>query len=318
VRLYLSAVVLTLAWFSAINAAASLLIWLTSRFANGRSTARAGCQTAQLFFALRMLPLAASIVFAFGLFLPVHWIYEAREGSESFGALLYGLALLGVALISGSAVRTFTALRACRRLRLTWSGQVENVERIVDDTAMPGMWLAGVVRTTIVVGRPVREVLTHEELEVALAHEIAHRQSWDNLKRFAMFASPDFFRYTRAARQLEQQWSAEVECVADAWAVAGNASRAADLASALIKVARLAGAATRVPAVPIWSTFYERALLELRVRRLVDGTVAPARVSPLLPAGLLMLVTLTLTGAWVADLPRTVHVMTEALVRFLP
>jgi hypothetical protein len=317
-RLYLSTVVLTLVWFAVVNAAFSAVTWLAAGHAHRRSARPVGRPGAQLLLALRMLPLAASLLFAVGMFLPAHWISEAREGSEYFGALLYGLALLAVGLIGGSAIRVLAAVRACRRLQRAWRDQREDARRIVDDVAMPGVSLAGIFRTTIVVGRPVRDVLTCDELEVALAHEIAHRQSWDNLKRFAIFASPDFFGYTSAARRLEQQWSGEVECQADAQAVRGDVSRATHLASALVKVARLAGAATRPPAMALWSTFYEQRLLEVRVRRLVDGTASPARPSRLLPAGLLAVATLIVCGAWLADLPRTIHFVTEGLVRVLP
>jgi hypothetical protein len=313
-RLSLSSALLTLAWFSVVNAAASSLVWLAVR----RRLAAGGRPGAGTLFALRMAPLAASILFTLGIFLPVHWAYEPRDGAESFGALVWGLALFAAVLIGGRARRVYVALQACRRLRSTWRDQIRGTRLVVDDSALPGMSLAGILRTTIVVGRPVREALTHEELEVALAHENAHRQSWDNLKRFAIFASPDLFGFTAAARHLEQRWSAEVECQADAAAAAGDASRAANLASALVKVARLAGAASRMPATPLWSTFYEKPLLELRVRRLVDGTAVSPPGSGLPLPGLLALGTLTVCGVWVADLPRQLHVMTEALVRLLP
>ena len=154
---------------------------------------------------------------------------------------------------------------------------------------------------------------------MALAHEVAHRQSWDNVKRFAMFASPDVLRFTRAAGDLEQGWCAEAECLADARAVDGDASRAANLASALVKVARLAtGRTEALLAGPLWSTFYEEGLLELRVRRLVDGPVVAPRSSWLLFVGSMAATLGTIALAWLADVPRTVHFLTESLVQLLP
>jgi hypothetical protein len=317
VRLYLSTVILTLAWFSTLNIMSSALVWLIVR--ELRRFPRFPQPGVQWLFALRVAPSAVSLIFALGVFLPVHWLYEGREGSEYFGALLWFLALFAVALIAGSAWRVVVALRACRRLRRTWVGPIGQRRAIVSDCEMPGMSLAGIVRTTIVVGRQVREALTREELEVAVAHEVAHRQSWDNAKRFVIFASPDVLRFTRAANELEQDWCAEVECLADARAVDGDASRATNLASALVKVARLVRATSgAVPAGSLWSTFYEEALLEQRVRRLVSGPAVPARLSWLLSLGAATAVFETIALIWFADIPRTVHFMTEVLVGLLP
>jgi Zn-dependent protease with chaperone function len=188
---------------------------------------------------------------------------------------------------------------------------------MVEDGSMPGMSLAGIFRTKVMVGRPVLDTLSKDELEVAVAHEIAHQRSRDNLKRFAMFASADFFGFTGSARQLEQMWNVGVECDADAVAVNGDPKRAANLASALLKVARLGGAATHVPSSPLWSTFYQAALLELRVRRLVTGTSTPSS-SPLLPAVLLSIMTVSVYAAWTTGLSEAVHEVSEILVRLVP
>ena len=316
-RLFVSTLVLTLAWFSALNIALSLLVWLIAGgLRRGQSLIR---PSAQWLFALRVAPFVISSAFAIGVFLPVHIMYEGREGSEYFGTLLWSGALLGIGLIGGSALRVVLALRSYGRLKRTWVGPVGERRPIVSDSEILGTSLAGILRTTIVVGRGVREALTREELDVALAHEVAHRQSWDNGKRFAMFASADVLRFTRAAGDLEQGWCAEAECLADARAVDGDASRAANLASALIKVARLAtGRTEALLAGPLWSAFYEERLLELRVRRLVSGPVVAPRSSWLLFVGSMSATLGTIAFAWFAEVPRTVHFLTESLVQLLP
>jgi len=264
VRLYLSATVLTLAWFGAMNAVGSLAAWAAFETVRRRAAATGRAPGAQVLFAIRMAPVVVAALFAFGVFLPVHLADESREGTEYFGVLWYALAALSVLLVGQSTVRTVGALRACRALRRSW----QTTAALVEDPGMPGMSLAGIFRTTILVGRPVREALSGDELEVSLAHELAHQHARDNAKRFAMFASPDVFSVTGASRRLERMWNAAVECEADAVAVNGDPARAANLASALLKVARLAGASTPAPGSPLWSTFYQRALLEVRVRRL--------------------------------------------------
>jgi Zn-dependent protease with chaperone function len=313
VKFYLSATVLTLAWFGVMNALASLGAWAAFATARRRAAVTGRAPGAQLLFAIRMLPVVVAALFAFGVFLPVHWADESRDGTEYFGMLWYAVAGLSAVLVGRAIVSALGALQACRALRLSWPASAA----VIDDETMPGMSLAGIFRTTIVVGRPVREALTDDELDVALAHERAHQQSRDNVKRFVMFALPDVFAFTSAARQLDGMWNAAVECEADAVAVDGDPARAANLASALLKVARLTGASAHVPASPLWSTFYQRALLELRVRRLVTGT--PIRhQSPLLPATLLVLLTTAVCSAWMTGLPRAVHEMTEFLVSMLP
>jgi hypothetical protein len=308
VRLYLSTVVLTLAWFALANAVTSGAVRIAFK-----GMRRRGGLDAPALLALRLLPLTAAALFAFVLLLPTHWSAESRDGSESFGLLLYALAGSSVVLFALSASRTATALRACRELRRRWSRGAG----AATDAAVPGMSLAGIVRTRVLVGRPVREALSAEELEVALAHEHAHQRSRDNLKRFAMFAAPDVLRFTATGREIERLWNAETECRADAAAVGGDSARAAHLASALLKVARLAGASTHGQSSPLWSSFYQRELLERRVRRLVAGTSRPAVGSRFL-ALVLPLLTLSVCVAWIAGLPLAVHEMTEALVRLVP
>jgi hypothetical protein len=316
-RLLISTAILTLAWFSAINIASSILVWLSVR-GSLRSSAslRPG---GQWLFALRLAPSVVSGAFALGVFLPVHLVYEGREGSEYFGVLLWALALVAVALMGDSALRIVSALRAYGRVKKTWIGPAGERRPIVSDSEMIGISLAGIVRTTIIVGKRVRETLTREELDVALAHEVAHRRSWDNAKRFAMYAAPDVLRFTRVAREIEQRWCDEAECLADARAVDGDDSRAVDLASALLKVARLAASGpAAMPAGPLWSTFYEEALLEMRVRRLVNGPARAPRLSWRPAAGSAGTAAGVLSLAWITGVPTAVHFITEGLVRLLP
>ena len=313
-RLYLSTTLLTLTWFSVLNALGTLMAWAAFETVRRRTAAAGRAPGPQTLFAIRMLPLALASVFAFGIFLPVHWAAESREGTEYFGGMLYAVAGISVLLLVRSTTRIVSAMRACRALRRSWPAPAATM---VEDGSMPGMSLAGIFRTKVMVGRPVLDTLSKDELEVAVAHEIAHQRSRDNLKRFAMFASADFFGFTGSARQLEQMWNVGVECDADAVAVNGDPKRAANLASALLKVARLGGAATHVPSSPLWSTFYQAALLELRVRRLVTGTSTPSS-SPLLPAVLLSIMTVSVYAAWTTGLSEAVHEVSEILVRLVP
>ena len=311
--LLLSGSILALAWFAVVNlllsAAARAVAPLASCHSRGRPSA---------LLAVRLFPAAGSLLFVLGVFLPAHWLLEAPETGETFGAVLWGLAGLSTVLLIGSTLRALAALRDARALRRAWSAQaLSNESGVLTIAGASGLSLAGLVRPTIVLGTHVKAALTSEELEVAVAHEAAHRRAWDNLKRFAVFAAPDFFRFTPTARLVEREWHAEVECAADDSAVGESAARAVSLASALLKVARLAHAPSPRHA-ELWSTFHDPALLDRRVRRLVEGeTLAGARRQPvtILLASMASAVAI---ACWLGGLTDDVHRLTELLVRLLP
>ena len=148
--------------------------------------------------------------------------------------------------------------------------------QVLELKGLRGISLAGIWQPKIFIGPEALAALTPAELDLAIAHEIAHRRSNDNLKRFAMCCAPDFFGWTSVARRLEQQWQAEAECDADAHAVRGDDGRAIALASALVKVARLERVGGLRAASPAFSAFHVPTLLELRVRRLVADSALPS------------------------------------------
>jgi hypothetical protein len=313
-----SSLVLGLAWFIVVNALASAASWaIGSVVLSSPRRDRMG-----VLLAIRLLPAAASLLFVWTMFLPGHWRLEPIDARESFGFVLGGLALAGGMLLLRGASRAVSAARAARRLRacqrLTHRDTALPSGGLYEVKGLPGVSLAGVLRPRILVGDGVARRLSAAELDVAVAHELAHRGALDNLKRFAMFCAPDLFGATRVARSLEGEWRAAAETLADARAVNGDACRAVHLASALVKVAKLATASPSALTSPVWSTLNDPPLLEMRVRRLVGGAApavprrAPGR-APAIAAALF--VGMMISGAALAQ---TVHHFTEALVRWLP
>jgi Zn-dependent protease with chaperone function len=310
--------VLSLAWFAAVNAAASAAVWTLVRVAGEESLER----RPSLLLSLRLLPSAASILFVTLVFMPAHWRFEPRGVSETFGSMVYALALLGAFVVGRSMLRAVSVahagwkLRACAALPRIASPDAGRTA-VYEVPGLAGVSLAGVVRPRILVGPAVREALTTPELDAAVAHEVAHRASRDNMKRFAMFCAPDFLGRSRVAQLIESQWRAVAEQQADARAVAGDGVRAVHLASALVKVARLAGASPGGMS-PAWSSLHEPPLLETRVKRLVAGdALRPAeshggRAAALLVAG--MWATAVAGAAAGAEL----HQLTETLSHLLP
>ena len=318
-RLLLTMGVLGLAWFAAVNLVASGIAW-----AAGRMIVRRQWQPhSEWLLFLRLFPACIAALFVGIVFLPAHLRFEPSESDESFGRLLLTLVAMAAAVLWRGAARAGAVAAAALRTRRVVAALPAVIRTTAADDAyevaqFAGLSLAGVFRTRILVGSEARRALTSEELDVALAHEHAHRASRDNVKRCAMFCAPDFFGWTATARALEEGWRAEAECRADARAVAGDERRAVQLASALVKVARLAaGPGTRL-ASPVWSTFHEPSLLEARVRRLVSGEVSSAP-SPRFTRSTVLVTMLAL--AWLGSSPgaaQEIHRATEALVRLLP
>jgi len=319
-RLVLSSVLLGLAWFVAVNAAATLAAWGLGRLV----TRRPRPVGASWLLMVRLLPAAASSFFVLAVFLPAHWRFEPADSDETFGVVLGTAAALGLYLVLDASWRALRAALAGHRfaalVRRTARLEAGDVVESFVLNGLPGVSLAGIWRPRILIGSEARAALTPSELDLAISHEIAHRRSLDNLKRFLMYCAPDFFGRTAVARQLEERWQAEAECEADAHAVRGDGHRAVVLATALVKVARLGCVGNLHAISPAWtsSAFHVPTLLEMRVRRLVSGSAPPPAAAG--TAGWSGAATSAgiATGVWMLGLSDALHVVTEVLVTRLP
>jgi hypothetical protein len=310
VRLLVSSAVLGLIWFGVTNIAATLIAYGLTRATVSRRLSAGSLLT------LRLMPAALSTFFVAALFLPAHLRYEPAESDESFGIALASAAGLSLVLLGRGIVRAVRILRTDIALSAMMRRRAKPHGTAFEVHGYGGVSLAGILRPRIFIGSSALAALTPAELDVAISHEIAHRRSLDNVKRFLISCAPDVFGLLPIARRLEDRWEAETECQADALAVRGDTSRAVMLASALVKVARLPRPA--IHPAPLWSGFHAAALLETRVRRLVDGqTTVPRMRTGVWSAAAVVAGTLALV-AWTFNLSYAVHVATEALVIYLP
>jgi len=162
--------------------------------------------------------------------------------------------------------RTFAFVRKCRKSGRELRVPEEPAPILVVDAAAPLLALSGIVRPRLFLSRGVWETLAPEELQAALRHEQAHRESRDNLKRLAFLLFPEVLPFVRSFAPLERHWAMVSEWAADDAAADGDDRRALWLASALVRVARMGTGAQ--PALAVSLTACGRGL-EARVNRLL-------------------------------------------------
>ena len=272
---------------------------------------------ADLMFALRLLPLIASVAVTLALTVPSFLLLEPRTIDEPLGGAplvfgLCGLALLtlGVMNAGRATVRTSRTIRrwVSHAVPVKTSGPVP-VWRI--PRAAPALTAAGVLRPRVLLSGAAEFILTPKELRTALQHELAHVRRCDNLKKLLLC-----FVAFPGMTGLETAWLEATEMAADDAAVS-SVGEALDLAAALIKLSRVG-----IPEPPGELTaalmHSPARLMNARVERLIAWDearkVLARRYSPWygLSAGLAMV-----AGFAVAygQLLVRVHTATEWLVR---
>jgi len=310
---------LALVWFFLINLSMSAMVAACA----GRIARRwTGTDSAAFWFAARVLPSAAALLFVTIIFVPSYWKYEPRDFVEGFDVTLTALALGAAALLATAGVRGVRAWRrAVGRTRvwmqtarpLALAGTRIPVSEI--DVDAPMMALVGVLRPRLVVTRGLVAALTDEELAASVAHEVGHSRARDNLTRLLMRAAPDLLTSTAAARAIERRWVSAAEHRADRIAANDGAAARCALASALVKVARLTPAVTPI-AEPI-STLIDGGEIASRVERLLADATPSARRRSAFGWTALALGAVA-TGVAYAPALRFVHSVTELLVHSLP
>jgi Zn-dependent protease with chaperone function len=275
--------------------------------------------SADLLFALRILPLAVSLVVTLAFTLPSFVLLEPRSTKEAIGTAPLALGLCCLILLVAGIARAAVAYRRASRALVKWldgsmlmesqikeSGNAVPIFRTGNDA--PTLTVAGLCAPKVLVSEAAVAVLNPPELRIALRHEIAHALRYDNLKKL-------LFRFSvfPAMKGLEHAWSEETEMAADDAAVS-NFHDALDLAAALIKVSRLG---------PIESSgeltmalLHSSTALSARVHRLVawDETQTPStrgRWSYALPAAAMLIALITTYGSVLTRM----HAVTEWLVR---
>ena len=246
-----------LAVLLSINALASLLAAGLWRALERPARRWSAATRARLIFALRTFPAMGAFISIAALLIPSYLTHEPRATAEVVGLKLGIIALLSIIGIALALWRGLGAWRATRALAADWMrhGEPVSLEGISIPAyrirhVFPVIAVVGTVKPRLFIASQVFDSLTDEELSAALAHENAHLAVHDNLKRGVLRACRDLLTIVPCGRSLDRAWAEASEAAADERAARAGAQLALNLASTLVKIARIApvGARATMPA----------------------------------------------------------------------
>lgn|SRR5574341_876776 len=287
----LLAISLTLSALLTVNAAMSIAVGGSWRLVRPVLRRFSAASQAEILFTLRILPPAIAIVTVTAVLLPSFIAHEPYSSGETVGPKLAALAIIsaaGVALAIWRAVRSWWATQM---LLGEWLRQAEPIEVSGVPTPtfkfshpFPIIAVVGTIRPRLFIAERVLTSLTVDELAAAIAHECRHLSARDNFKRLLLRVCRDLLMFVPSGRPLDRAWAESAEAAADEFAARRSAQTALDLASALLKIARMVPAKTQV-SLPLASFLVgvdEEKGVKSRVRRLLvlassDGRIRDRR-----------------------------------------
>jgi beta-lactamase regulating signal transducer with metallopeptidase domain len=269
---------------------------------------------------LRLLPAAGALLLALTVVLPAFLRYEPEREREAGGPLLWALAAIALVCVIHGIWRGARACLAARALLARCRERAPDEAAARREEAAPGqpvhlleageplVAVIGAWRPCLVAAESVRAACSAEEFRAVIAHETAHLAARDNLKLLMLVASPDALAWTPLAARLTSQWRAAAEREADQRATGSDPERRLALASALLKVARLA----QSPKPTVLGMSVAEDDVAGRVRGLLAPPAHPARarVALALAIGALLAPLLALPGQ------ALLHELLEQLVAF--
>jgi beta-lactamase regulating signal transducer with metallopeptidase domain len=188
------------------------------------------------------------------------WL-EPGEAAEEVGWTGVVAALLAIAIWGTSILRGVRLGLRSREWLKRHAGTIES--------GVPVLAMAGIFKPRLVVSRAVQQLLTADELVVAMRHEVAHHAAADNLKRLLIALAPGLLPGWHGFGTLERNWQRFAEWAADDDAVDGDNARSLALASALVRMARLRGVSA-----PLAAGLLDGDDLAARVDRLLHPRIA--------------------------------------------
>jgi|SRR6185312_2804775 len=269
-----------------------------------------------LLFVIRTLPLSFPVGIVSFAVLPSFFLLEPRQTTERPDWWLAALAMCSLLALGFFTVKLAQTLIRTRRTEREWMQSACRLdvpaEVPIYELQNPDSLVAvlGVFSPRIFVGKRILASLTPEELKAAVAHEVAHVRSLDNLKQALLSATG----ISWLSRPIDRAFRSAAEISADSRAMCCRISPL-DLGSAIVKVARLRAAVPSIAASHLVPDF-EGSTLQLRVHNL--QTLFPDEKSHSrgerygwVIAAMLLIIYLARLQLWLA----LAHKLTEMLVR---
>ena len=325
---------LVLASLVTINALASVATAACWRFIERPLQSRSAHTRAEILFTMRVGPPVLAFISVALFLVPSYVVYEPYASGEVVSKKLATLAILSAIGVGFALWRALRAWFATRSLQQEWLSNA--VQITLDGISIPTFRFAnsfpiiavvGTLRPRLFIAEHVLELLSKEELTAAIAHEGGHLSAHDNFKRSMLRACRDALMIVPCGRSLDRAWAEAAECAADEHAAQQNAEIALNLASALVKVAKMipVGARASVPVAAFLVGVEETRGVKGRVRRLLEiasngcrDSVPHAAIARILSAtSLAFLLTLAVAVAINPQVLVTVHLVVERAVNLL-
>jgi len=291
---------------------------------------------AEILFVMRIGPPVLAIVAIGAFMIPSYLLYEPHKTDESVSwklGLLATLSAIGVGLAIARGIRTWLATRSLLNDWLANSTRIE-LEAIgvptfvLQHSSFPIIAVVGALRPRLFIADHVLDSLSTEELAAAVSHECGHLAAHDNFKRSVMRVSRAALLLIPCGRSLDRAWSEASESAADEHAAQQSSLVALNLASALVRIARMIPTGQR-PAIPAAVSAFlsgdDSPGVKVRVRRLVElastdprQLVSNASIVRFVPW--LVLAFVVVVGVTIESRPQvlaTVHHFVEHVVKVL-
>jgi Zn-dependent protease with chaperone function len=318
----------------AINALASVVAAATWRLLKRPTTNFSARTRAEILFFTRISPAAVALISIAAFLVPSFLAYEPHATSEIVSKKLATLAIVsagGVAFAFWRGVRSWWATQTLLRKWLAIAEPIQIAHLGIPTFRIPHTFpiiaVVGTITPRLFIAEHVLRTLSKQELSAAIAHECGHLAARDNLKRSLLRACRDMLMIVPCGRSLDRAWAETAECAADEHAAQKSPATALDLASALVKIAKMipAGTHAAVPMAAFLVGNQETRGVKARVGRLLEiaSTDHQRRMPNSGVAGILMALSLGLfviLGAMVAgnaQILMTVHSLIEHAVRLL-
>jgi Zn-dependent protease with chaperone function len=234
---------------------------------------------AELLFVMRMGPPVIAIIWIAAFMIPSYLVYEPYSTNEFVSKKLGALASISAIGVTCAVWRGLRSWLATRSLLKKWLRDATPIK--LDGIDVPAFRLShsfpiiavvGTLQPRLFIAEHVLHSLSGDELAAAVAHEYGHLAAHDNLKRSLLRASRAALLIIPCGRSLDRAWGEASEAAADEYAAQQSSSVALNLASALVRIARLIPAEEHVvlPSSAFLVGGEETRGVKARVKRLVE------------------------------------------------